>query len=44
MQEFRTFTSHLECSATGLKYPLPPAGRPIDCRGPLDYATLEDGQ
>ena len=26
--------------ATGLKYPMPPAGRPIDCRQPLDYAAL----
>jgi len=30
--------------ATGLKYPLPAAGRPIDCRRPLDYAALESGQ
>jgi threonine synthase len=29
--------------ATGLKYPMPPAGRPVDCRYPLDYATLAGG-
>jgi threonine synthase len=30
--------------ATGLKYPMPPAGRPIDCRHPVDYAALAGGQ
>ncbi|MGH8135876.1 MAG: threonine synthase [Steroidobacteraceae bacterium] len=30
--------------ATGLKYPMPSAGRPIDCRQPLDYAALAGGQ
>ena len=30
--------------ATGLKYPMPPAGRPIDCRHSLDYAVLAGGQ
>ena len=30
--------------ATGLKYPMPPAGRRIDCRQPLDYAALAAGQ
>ena len=29
--------------ATGLKYPMPPAGRPIDCRHSLDYAVLGGG-
>lgn len=30
--------------ATGLKYPMPPAGRPIDCRHSVDYAALAGGQ
>ena len=30
--------------ATGLKYPMPAAGRRIDCRQPLDYAALAGGQ
>lgn len=30
--------------ATGLKYPMPPAGRPIDCHHSLDYAALAGGQ
>ncbi len=30
--------------ATGLKYPMPPAGRLIDCRHSLDYAALAGGQ
>ena len=29
--------------ATGLKYPMPPAGRRIDCRQPLDCAALAAG-
>jgi threonine synthase len=29
--------------ATGLKYPMPPAGRPIDCHHPVDYAALAGG-
>ena len=29
--------------ATGLKYAMPPAGRRIDCRQPLDYAALAAG-
>jgi threonine synthase len=29
--------------ATGLKYPMPPAGRPIDCHQPVDYAALAGG-
>jgi len=29
--------------ASGLKYPMPPAGRPIDCHHPVDYAALADG-
>ncbi|MDH4260070.1 MAG: threonine synthase [Gammaproteobacteria bacterium] len=30
--------------ATGLKYPMPKAGRPVDCHGPVDYAALAGGQ
>ena len=29
--------------ASGLKYPMPPAGRPIDCHHPVDYAALAGG-
>ena len=30
--------------ASGLKYPMPPAGRPIDCHHSVDYAALGGGQ
>ncbi len=30
--------------ATGLKYPLPPAGRRLDKDGPIDFAALRDGR
>ena len=30
--------------ASGLKYPMPPAGRPVDCRHAVDYAALAGGQ
>ena len=30
--------------ASGLKYPMPPAGRPVDCRRSLDYAALAAGR
>jgi threonine synthase len=30
--------------ATGLKYPMPAAGRKIDCRRPVDYAALAGAQ
>lgn len=30
--------------ATGLKYPMPKAGRPVDCHRPVDYAALAGGQ
>ena len=30
--------------ATGLKYPLPPAGRRLDKDGPIDFAVLRDGR
>jgi len=30
--------------ASGLKYPMPPAGRPVDCRRPLDYEALAAGR
>ena len=30
--------------ASGLKYPMPPAGRAVDCRHPLDYEALATGQ
>ena len=30
--------------ASGLKYPMPPAGRPVDCRRPLDYGALAAGR
>ncbi|MGB5131228.1 MAG: threonine synthase [Steroidobacteraceae bacterium] len=30
--------------ASGLKYPMPPAGRAVDCRHPLDYEALATGR
>ena len=30
--------------ASGLKYAMPPAGRPVDCRHPVDYEALAAGR